>query len=107
MKDTSKVNGFEVRVYLGREITLGEFEKLSPEERQKVVVKTNGPHHNAKWANGGYSPPSTLSALVRGTRIHAGMERHFKSAAKKGHHGGIPYRLRKYLNGKHTVEVPS
>jgi len=47
---TKKVDGFEVKVLDGREITEGEFAKLSPDQQSKVKAKVNGPHHNALWA---------------------------------------------------------
>jgi hypothetical protein len=50
MKTISDIIAKSVLVYQGKEITASQFEALSPEERGKVIRKSNGPHHNARWA---------------------------------------------------------
>jgi hypothetical protein len=74
-----KVNGFPVIVHKGREITEAAYAALSDDEKHTAKRKVNGPHHSAKWAHDGRNPPSTLSATVRGNRIHAGLEKHYNS----------------------------
>ena len=46
----SKVNGFAVIEHRGREITEAQAFALADEDKKHVRRKTNGPHHEAKWA---------------------------------------------------------
>ncbi len=46
----NKVDGFQVLVLEGREITENQFAALSDEQKSKVQRKLNGPHHDSKWA---------------------------------------------------------
>ena len=48
--DMSKVNGFDVIVLDGKEITETQYKNLSEHDRSRVKFKVNGPHHGAKWA---------------------------------------------------------
>jgi len=43
-------NGREVLVFEGKEIAREAMEKLSDEQVTEVKKRTNGPHHEAKWA---------------------------------------------------------
>lgn len=56
MNTNPRVNGFEVLVLDGREITQAQYNALDDVSRAKVRWKVNGPHHNAKWAHGGHAP---------------------------------------------------
>lgn len=50
MKNQPNPNGFAAPTLKGRELTQSQFDNLPDVEKNVVVHRINGPHHDAKWA---------------------------------------------------------